>query len=147
MSRFSQAVAAWSKKTGEDVGDIVIASVTDLSRRIIQRTPVGNPDLWASPPPPGYTGGQAKGNWFASIGAPSHQVDFSIKAKNAARPMKRDEHIRQNAAGNIYYLTNNLPYIRRIEYEGWSSQAPQGMVRVSVAEFNRSIEKAIRDVT
>jgi len=147
VGSFSKAVKIWSDKTGESVDDIIVATVTDLSRRVIQRTPVGNPSLWSSPPPPGYTGGQAKGNWFASIGSPSNEIDRNIRAKNASVPLGRDERIRMNAAGNIYYMVNNLPYIRRLEYEGWSTQAPQGMVRVTVTEFKKSIDKAIRDNT
>ena len=38
-------------------------------------------------------------------------------------------------AGNVVYLTNNLPYAQRLEYEGWSKQAPAGMVRVNMARI------------
>lgn len=142
---FGDAVKKWADKTGSSIEDITYVTLTDLSRRIIQRTPVGRPSLWKTKyPPAGYTGGQAKGNWFASIGSPSAKVDNTIRAKNAAKPLSRDHNVRLNAVGGIYYLTNNLPYIRRLEYEGWSSQAPAGMVRVTVAEFQQVLDKAIK---
>jgi len=37
-----------------------------------------------------------------------------------------------------------LPYIERLEYEGWSAQAPSGMLRVSLAEFPRIVENEIK---
>jgi hypothetical protein len=146
MGSFAKAVKVWSDKTGESVDDIVTATATDLARRVIQRTPVGEPSLWKSPPPPGYTGGQAKGNWFATLGAPSSAVG-APKDKTGAATIDQAAKVAINAAGNIFYLVNNLPYIRRLEYEGWSSQAPQGMVRITVTEFNQSIKKAIRENT
>jgi len=44
------------------------------------------------------------------------------------------------------YLLNSLPYVRRIEYEGWSSQAKAGMVRITVAEFQTFVDKAVRSL-
>lgn len=39
--------------------------------------------------------------------------------------------------GQSIYLTNSLPYVRRIEYEGWSKiKAPQGMVRITLQEIS-----------
>jgi hypothetical protein len=157
---FAKAVRRYADKTGESLEQIVYVTITDLSRRVIQRTPVGNPSLWLhnsgskeSPSyvnflshrnaPAGYTGGQAKGNWFASIGSPSKEIDRSIRAKNASAPINRDAAIRRAAAGNIYYLSNNLPYIRALEF-GWSTQAPAGMARVTVSEFQQILQKATK---
>jgi hypothetical protein len=39
-------------------------------------------------------------------------------------------------AGSIFYLTNNLPYGERLEY-GYSKQAPSGMVRITLAEYEK----------
>jgi hypothetical protein len=38
-------------------------------------------------------------------------------------------------AGSVVYLTNNVPYIQKLEYDAHSRQAPNGMVRISVALF------------
>jgi hypothetical protein len=37
------------------------------------------------------------------------------------------------------YLTNNLPYIKKLEY-GSSQQAPRGMARVTIADFERIVQ-------
>lgn len=85
-----------------------------LYKRIVDRTPVGNPDLWHPPYwPAGYVPGALKVNW----------------------KLERD--------GDDYVIYNDLPYAQRVE-NGWSSQAPAGMMRVSVLEFNSIVEEVAR---
>lgn len=43
--------------------------------------------------------------------------------------------------GQTIYLTNSLPYAKRLEY-GWSKQAPAGMVRITLVEV-QSIARQI----
>jgi hypothetical protein len=47
------------------------------------------------------------------------------------------------AIGNTFFFTNNVPYIRRLEY-GYSEQAPQGMVRRNLQNFNRLLVKNLK---
>ncbi|WP_330210091.1 hypothetical protein [Pseudomonas sp. AM4(2022)] len=42
---------------------------------------------------------------------------------------------------------NNLPYGPRLEYEGWSNQAPAGMVQITVTEFQMFINKAVSELS
>ena len=89
--------------------------------------------------------GRARNNWLASIGSPRlGTVKYS--AKNGAQAIKKATKKIDKAFGKVYYLSNNLPYIYRLEYEGWSSQAPQGMVRISIIESNNALQKAIKNV-
>ena len=129
---FSRQMRQWANNTGEDVDKLVRAVNLDLTRQVIQLTPVGKPSLWQTKyPPKGYTGGQAKGGAIDSNGE-------STEA-NALNSISR-------SVGSVYYIVNNLPYIRRLEYEGWSGQRPEGMVRVTVSEFNRRLERAARTI-
>jgi len=130
---------------GDRMDQVVRGTLLDLSRRIVLRTPVGNPSLWSSPPPPGYTGGQAKGNWQASIGSPETGTTSTIDKSGAATLASIGGKV-QNAPGNVWYLANNLPYIGRLEFDAWSTQAAEGMVRVSLAELQRSINEQIADL-
>ena len=71
--------------------------------------------------------GRARGNWQCTIGAPFVGEDESGS----------DEQIQQTIprrAGSVVYLTNNVPYIQKLEY-GYSTKSPNGMVRVNVARF------------
>lgn len=112
----------------------------DLLAKIVLRNPVGNPDLWQNPDsaPPGYVGGRSRANWQVSVSQSepgnepldttdqSGTVSRGIAAMAAAQPF------------STIWIYNNVPYIVRLEY-GWSSQAPQGMVRLSLAEVEASI--------
>ena len=117
--------------------------VLDVGNRIIEKTPVGDPTTWKHPPPAGYVGGRARGSWaygFNATPQPADMVDESGKVS-----MTR---IRAGVASNdgigAHFITNGLPYIRRLEYDGWSRQAPAGMVRVTIQEYQQVIDAAVR---
>ena len=131
---------------GDRMDKVVRGTLLDLSRRIVLRTPVGNPSLWQGPPPPGYTGGQARGNWQASIGSPASGTTTAID-KTGTPTITSIAGETQNAPGNVWYLTNNLPYISILEHDGWSTQAKEGMVRISLRELDRSIDEQIANLS
>ncbi len=144
MANFDFAkLDAWAQKTNKNLEKLTRGVLLQMSRDIILMTPVGEPSLWQSPPPKGYIGGTARGNWQASINTPimreTNRVDESGGATISAAQSAIDQ-----AFGNVYYLTNNVPYIRRLEYEGWSTQAPSGMLRITVARFNQTLEEELR---
>lgn len=102
---------------------VVRRSAEELSTRVIERTPVDTGALRAS--------------WTPNAGAP--------------RAVNREGGGEQNVAavagalepGDTYSLANGQPYVRRIEYEGHSPQAPAGMLGVSVAEWDEIVETAV----
>ena len=47
--------------------------------------------------------------------------------------------------GQTIYMVNNLPYARRLEY-GWSKQSPSGVVRITVQNYTRYLEKAVKSL-
>ena len=142
---FASDIKKFALGAGVHTDEAVRAFNTDITRQVMQLTPVGNPELWKTKyPPKGYTGGRAKGNWFASIGAPSTRVDDDIRVKDETKPLAAAMNAIQKSPGEVYYLANNLPYIRRLEYEGWSSLAPSGMVRITMAKANRLLKAQAR---
>jgi hypothetical protein len=44
--------------------------------------------------------------------------------------------------GQRLFITNNLPYAQRIE-DGYSQQAPAGMVKVTINEFDSIVNSAV----
>lgn len=118
---FADDVRAFSRR-GPEMASLVHKKIAlELFRRVILRTPVDT--------------GRLRGNWQAAVNvfAPG-QLDTtdpsgggSIAAATAT--------VTGAAPFATLTLTNNLPYAARIEYDNWSKQAPAGMVRVSVAEF------------
>ena len=157
---FGSDMRKWSEKAKQGVDQVIRASLIDVTTRIVKRTPVGNPDLWVTKNskgqyvdylaykgyPEGYIGGQARGNWFATINNPNAFYSAGSIDPDGSNTISNAGAMAADAPGNIFYLTNNLPYIFRLEYQGWSTQAPEGMVRVSVIEFNNALNKAISEL-
>jgi len=76
--------------------------------------------------------GRAKGNWQCTIGQPASGTTSRLGEAGALNEVLATVPVE---AGKQVFLTNNLPYIQRLEYDAWSSQAPAGMVRASIARF------------
>jgi len=102
--------------------------------------------------------GRARGNWQASIGTPENGVisggDESATetpAPNGDGPKTAeaikavDRIIDSFGMGKVIYLSNNLPYIYRLEFLAWSKQSPAGMVRKNAARIQANIRKAVAE--
>lgn len=116
-------------ETEEKLVQLQKAVVLDLFRRIVFKSPVGNPDNWqpqSLPPPPGYVGGRFRANWQITISAPATgEID------STAPPVPS---LRTPPFGVTVYITNNVPYAERLEM-GWSrTQAPGGVVNIAIEE-------------
>ena len=143
MSTFALDVSRFVSKAKVAPTQVVRKVSLDMLAKVVLRTPVGNPDNWQRPAPPGYVGGRLRANWNTSIG----NADLSTSTQTANTAVRRGEsRLRAYDGTQDIYLLNSLPYVRRIEYEGWSSQAKAGMVRITVAEFQTFVDKAVRSL-
>ena len=146
MAEFSLDIAAFVKKAGGNVEKVVQKVGADILASVVARTPVGNPSLWKSKPPKGYVGGRLRDNWNVSFGAPDLTTTV-IRDQSGAPTISRGIGVLAGWNGEAdIYVMNSLPYVRTIEYEGHSKQAPAGMVRITVTEFQAFIQKAIAEV-
>ena len=83
--------------------------------------------------------GRFRANWNCSIGSPDRSTsEETDKSGSAAIGRVRSEVTKYTLDGRSIYLANSLPYAERLE-NGWSDQAPQGMVRLSIIETNNAI--------
>lgn len=121
----------------------------DGLRRLISKSPVGDPSGWKSNldssgnrrskrskkirKPKGYVGGQFRGNWQMSIGSFDTAEVAGVRSPSATISAGESVAKRLNAFG-ILHLQNNLPYAQRLE-EGHSGQAPMGMIALSFGEM------------
>jgi hypothetical protein len=133
MTDFTTQMAAFAKKAKGDVDRKVRGVTLNLFSSVILSSPVGNPDLWKHPAPKGYAGGRFRANWNCSVTAPDLSTSEAIDPGGNVTIAKVNERI--GGAGSVTYLANALPYAERLEYEGWSSQSPAGMVRVNMARI------------
>lgn len=82
--------------------------------------------------------GRARANWQTSIGAPKTSA-LEATDKIGSTTIAGAQSDVKNAPGNVFWITNNLPYIYRLEFEGWSKQAPRGMVRITIDRIQREL--------
>lgn len=130
---FALSIKKWVERTGLDIATVKRKIAFDVAAKLIMRTPVDT--------------GRARGNWmigFAAINsATSEVVDKSGKGRltEIQSTLKKLDGVSDTAV----YITNSLPYIARLEY-GFSQQAPEGMVRLTAAEFAGIAAEAVNFV-
>lgn len=130
-SVFEVQIAEFVKRAKGNVDLVVRKIALDMFRRVVMKSPVDT--------------GRFKGNWQCAIGSVPTGV-LKINDKDGTATMSRVQAaVMGLEAGQTIYLVNNLPYARPLEY-GWSQQAPAGMVRTTIAEFNAVVNKAANEV-
>lgn len=128
------------EKTKGKIDLVVRKIVLDMGTRIVLRSPVGDGKYWISRPPKGYTGGRFRANWQYGEGAVPAGVVNAID-KTGQISLRSIMKIAPQAGGKVHYITNNLPYAQRIE-NGWSRQAPKGMVDLTLIEYRAVVRDA-----
>jgi len=136
MTTFSLDVKAFAAKV-EEAADAAISKIClDLLKDIVLNTPVDS--------------GRARANWQCSLNAPtSGEIAFSADTGSGITAPKVSAGstyaidvggiVASKASGNIFWISNNLPYIYRLEFEQWSKQAPSGMVRLAINRAERKM--------
>lgn len=126
---FAADVARFAKKANASVDTITRKVTLDLFRDVVMATPVDT--------------GRLKGSWIASRDAPNlSKLTYTDKDGNTTVARIAQQ---IGGAGSVTYLVNSQPYSMRIEYDGWSGQAPAGMVRVSMARVQQHLRAAVRE--
>lgn len=145
---FALDIQKFAQKCGANADLVTRKVVLDIGRSLVEKTPVGNPDLWQNPDnkPDGYVGGHARANWSHSIGALVNQEFKEIDATGGASIDRIVGSVPVKAAGKVHYIQNSLPYMQALE-DGHSTQAPAGIVAVTEVEFHDYVEKAIGELT
>ena len=130
---FAADVSKWCRETvPEQQTRVVRRVVMEIANRAVMRSPVGDPSIWQSPPPPGYAGGRFRANW--QYGFASAPTGFSEAIDpSGATTLSGIMNSVANKQG-VHWIANNLPYAQRIE-DGWSTQAPAGIVGRIELEF------------
>lgn len=130
------------KKTKTQISEVRTSYAYALYSSIVRKTPVDT--------------GRARANWNISAGRPDTSVTENTrttpKPKTAMPNPEGDESI---------FISNNLPYIETLEYggypknpkggngktiNGYSKQAPEGMVGVTLANNENIFNAAVRAV-
>ena len=129
---FADEIGDFEKKALGRIRNFRRALAMKVFSRVILRTPVDT--------------GRARGNWQCTMGSPADGVlDAEDKTGAEAIARARDVSVGIGTDDRSIFLTNNLPYIEALE-NGHSGQAPQGMVAITVAEFEGLAEQVAGQV-
>lgn len=144
--KFSLDISEFCAKARANPRTVIKKVVLDVGTGVTLKTPVGDPTQWKEPAPPGYVGGRARGSWQYAKGGPVTVEPGTIDPSGQASIGRVAAGVATGDAADAHYITSSVPYMRPLEYEGWSKQAPEGMVRLTVLEFSRFIQKAVKEL-
>lgn len=151
MSEWSIPLDKLADKYKADLEQVARKSTFDLFNAVNLRTPVDT--------------GRFRANWNVSYNAPDYAITEST---NQSRANSEISKVLSLPVGGVIYLCNGLPYGRHLEYglypspvkrgtynkktksyeirssNGYSKQAPSGMIRISVREYRDYVNRAIK---
>lgn len=143
---FALDVSKFVAKANGNAKLVVRRVAGDVLAKVVMRTPVGDPTFWKSPPPAGYVGGRLRANWATSYGTPKTGATDARDQTGGATIASGQGTINRAPDGATIYIMNNLPYAIPIEYGHSQRQAPQGMVRRTVVEFQSFVDNAVKSL-
>lgn len=127
---FSTDLEEFKQRVLEQYKQVYRMSVFDLFSSIIVETPVDK--------------GVLRNNWFAEIGSPNFSKVLDETTTEAEVISRMQTKVNGIQISDTTFFTNNMPYAERIEFDGWSGKAPQGMVRVNVARWDAIVDSYVR---
>lgn len=127
--RFSQQIKNFTKTSIKKADTIPKIATIELFGSIIKDTPVLD--------------GYLRGGWRASFGAPDLSGFNTADTSGGTTQSAMTVTVNSANLGDTLYFSNPLPYGPRIEYEGYSGKAPEGMVRKNIARFQGIITAAV----
>lgn len=88
--------------------------------------------------------GRFRANWQFSAAGIQRAASMAVDPGGQVTLHRLVAEIKQSRAGGVTYLSNSLPYAIPLE-NGWSKQAPQGMVKLTAQEFQQYVSQAAKD--
>ncbi len=152
MAEWSLPLDRWAEVQKDKISTTRRLFAFDVFNKIIARTPVDT--------------GATRQNWLVTINDEDHS--FDDKKRKGGRVLSEGGKVIDSAKGDdTILIQNNAPNIIMLEYGGWpkepvrggvtdkgepktvngfSRQAPKGMVGVTMAKVNQMFDKAVNAV-
>lgn len=127
---FALDLSKFADKANKRTEQVVRKVVLDCAKSVVTMSPVDK--------------GTFKGNWDYGVGsAPSQTFEAadSSGAVSIARIQSKSSGVQM--VGKTHFIANNIPYAQRLE-NGYSRQAPNGMVHLTAMRFQPIVDAAAR---
>jgi hypothetical protein len=126
---FGSQLLAFSKQTQKDIDTVYRTSSIELCSAIIVETPVKQ--------------GTLRGAWHADLNFPTVVNNAVSNSQTGTISKLKAELVNVNIR-DVVFFSNNMPYAPRIEYDGYSGKAPQGMVRINTSRWKEIVSRNVR---
>lgn len=142
MADFMDVINEWVEETESTIDNVLQTVVLLIGRQLVTLSPVDT--------------GRFRGNWQLSIG---ETIDNSIIRDDPSGTETLNDIAKvanRFTAGQVAYIQNHVLYGNDLEYglyngptqkvteQGFSRQAPEGVVRITAAKFRRIVDEAVR---
>lgn len=142
MAKWTMDLNKYCKDKEVELKDVRKTYAFALYSSIVKKTPVDT--------------GRARGNWNISVGH-----DVTTESTDTKPQYKNVDDVPEVKGDESIFISNNLPYITKLEYggypnppkggkgktiNGYSKQAPEGMVGVTLANNKNIFDSAVRAV-
>lgn len=139
--KFKRDFAKFIEKSGLNAEIVVRKTAMDMLLAIVKKTPKDTARLFS--------------NINLSIKNPDDKTDYTVSSSIP----RAERNVKNYSAGQTIWISTALPYAPVVEYgrypnppksktgktvNGYSKQAPQGMFRITVAEFQNYISSNVR---
>lgn len=127
---FASDLKKFALNTGTRMDQVVRKVCIDLTSDLVRLTPVDT--------------GLARSSWFFGT---FRKTDVGTdRVKSGSPSVVRSAEFAANLkAGGEFFITNNVPYIMALEY-GSSRQAPGGMARRTVDNWQHRVDRIVRSL-
>lgn len=129
FEKFNKQIEAFAEKANLSTSRAIRGSAVVLFRGVIQTSPVDT--------------GRFRANWQVSGSSPATGTKDSFDKSGNNTAMEMSTYVNGEKVNLEFTLANNLPYAYKLEF-GYSTQAPQGMVRINVARFQSILDEQAR---
>lgn len=127
---FRRKFAAFVERAKGNQEQVVRKVAMDLLRSLVLKSPVDT--------------GRFRGNWQVQYTLQPRTLGVVDRAGTTTIATATQD-LSYLRLGETIYLVNHLPYAVPLEY-GHSKQAPVGMVRLTVTEFDQFLTRAVGDL-
>lgn len=127
MGRFTVDLTRMVDRTKSKIDTVVQKATFDIFKAVILKSPVDT--------------GRFRANFIASANSYGTTTIEAFDKSGTATIGAMSGIALGTKAGGITYLVNNLPYARFLEFGG-SAQAPHGMIRTTVLEYQQYVKNA-----
>jgi hypothetical protein len=140
LATLARRIEKYEKNLPKNVSKLVVDVAMKVVEQLVSSPPEGTP----------VDTSKAESNWQVAIGRrpgtylPAHILGAKGSTQGASAAVVMADALAALAgrkAGQVIYISNVAPYIRKLAYEGHSKQSPPGWVEAAVMNAERFVRK------